>query len=166
MALTAVTASPSTQRRAGRSVLLAMADLMGTTTTRDVLERARDSLMAGPFSFHDWTECTCGHLFVGAQGTAATSRSEVRSPREGTPYAAAVVEIAGALAGDEGRFATRRHWYDRRSGARLAVRWISDLTMSRARARQDIVRRADALAVLDKALARVPGDVHERRLVA
>jgi hypothetical protein len=143
-----------------------MADPTGVRTTRDVLERARESLMAGPFSFHDWTECTCGHLFVGAHGGPATSRGEVRSPRPGTPYAAAVVEIAGALAGDPDRFATRRHWYDRRSRARLAVRWISDQTMARAHARQDIVRRADAIAVLDRALARVPGDVHERQLVA
>jgi hypothetical protein len=166
VALTADAPWPSTNPREGRSVHVAMADSIGTRTTRDVLERARESLLAGPFSFHDWTECTCGHLFIGAQGSAATSRSEVRSPRRDTAYAAAVVEVAGALAGDDARFASGRRWYDRRSGARLAVRWISDLTMARARARHDIVRRADAIAVLDEALARVTGDVHDRQLVA
>jgi hypothetical protein len=145
-------------------------------TTLEVLEQARASLVDGPFSFHDWTECTCGHLFVAAQGGGATSRSEIRSPRPDTPYASAVVAVARTLSGDERRFAPRRPWYDRRSRPRLAVRWISDRTMARARARQDVVRRADAIAVIDEAISRIRresvplqpslGDIHERQLVA
>jgi hypothetical protein len=145
-------------------------------TTLDVLHRARASLVEGPFSFHDWTECTCGHLFTAAHGAGATSRGEVRSPRPDTPYASAVVAVALALSGDERRFAPRRRWLDRRSRPRLAVRWISDRTMARARARQDVVRRADAIAVIDEAISRIRresmplrpalGDIHERQLVA
>lgn len=149
-----------------------------TTATLEILRRSRASLTAGPFSFHDWTECTCGHLYVGAEGSSATLRSEVRSPRPDTTYAAAAIAVARTLSGDGRRFRTTgRPWYDRRSPAALAVRWISDYTMRRARTERDTVRRADAVAVIDEAIAsmeaierqRVPAelvDVHERRLVA
>jgi hypothetical protein len=122
--------------------------------TLQVLRRARASVAAGPFSFHDWAQCTCGHLYIGAAGSAAPQRSEVRSPRPDTPYAAAVVAVARALSRDERRFSTEgRAWYDRRSPAGLAVRWISDYTMRRARRQRDTVKRADAVAVIDEAIA-------------
>jgi hypothetical protein len=147
-----------------------------TQTTLDTLRRARASLTSGPFSFHDWTHCTCGHLYVGAAGTVAERRGEVRSPIEDTPYAATVIAVARALSGDARRFsAARRRWYDRRSPAALAARWISDYTMRRARREHDLVKRADGLAVLDEAIAILEaqqptpatlGDAHERELVA
>jgi hypothetical protein len=145
-------------------------DAMGPTTTLDVLQRARESLVAGPFSFHDWTQCTCGHLYVGAEGGCAASRGDVRDPDAETRYAAAVVAVAQALSGDERRFTAPRRWYRPASGAHLAVRWISDRTMARARRRGDMVRRGDALAVLDEAIlcveAIVAPDAHDRPLVA
>jgi hypothetical protein len=142
-----------------------------TRATLDALHRARESLEAGPFSFHDWTRCTCGHLFIGAQGGCAISRGDVRSPDPDSFYAATVVAVARALSGDARRFSTRRHRLRPGSGTRSAVRWVSDFTMSRARRRRDTVRRADAIAVVDEAIQRleaqlVVADVHERRLVA
>jgi hypothetical protein len=139
--------------------------------TLDALQRTRESLTAGPFSFHDWTRCTCGHLFVGAQGDCAIRRGDVRSPDPESAYASTVVAVAQLLSGDERRFSTHRRWYRPGSGARLAVRWVSDFTMSRARRRRDTVRRADAIAVVEEAIHRLQerigvADVHERRLVA
>jgi hypothetical protein len=143
--------------------------------TLAVLHRTRASLETGPFTFHDWTQCTCGHLYVGATGSAAARRAEVRSPRPDGAYASVLVAVARALSRDEGRFAaTRRRWYDRRSPAAMAARWISDYTMRRARRDLDVVKRADAIAVVDEAIALVaaqaaaaqPADVHERPLPA
>jgi hypothetical protein len=142
--------------------------------TLAVLHRTRASLETGPFSFHDWTQCTCGHLYVGATGSGADRRSEVRSPHPDGPYAAAVIAVARALARDGRRFdETRRRWFDHRSPAALAARWISDYTMRRARRDFDVVKRMDAIAVVDEAIALVaaevaaePGDVHERPLFA
>jgi hypothetical protein len=145
-------------------------DTHDATETLDVLRRARASLVAGPFSFHDWSQCTCGHVFAGAQGGRSASRAEVRSPQPETTYAACVVAIAQVLSGDERRFTAPRRWYRRRAGPALAVRWISDLTMARARRRGDVVRRGDALAVLDEAILRfaaiTASDPHDRPLVA
>jgi hypothetical protein len=135
-----------------------------------VLHHARASLVAGPFSFHDWSQCTCGHLFAAAEGGYATHRGDVRCPEPQTRYAAIVVAVAQALSGDERRFTAPRRWYRRATPARLAVRWISDFTMARAGRRGDVVRRGDALAVLDEAIRRfeaiVAPDVHDRPLAA
>ena len=149
-----------------------------TTATLEILERTRASLISGPFSFHDWTRCTCGHLYIGATGSTAERRSDVRSPRPDTAYAAAVISVARALSGDARRFRiTGRPWYDRRPPAALAARWISDYTMRRARKARDRVKRSDAIALIDEAIARIEAleprrtttevvDAHERELVA
>ena len=145
-------------------------DAHDATATFEVLQRTRESLLAGPFSFHDWSQCTCGHLFVGAEGGGATSRAEVRSPPSETTYASSVVAVAQLLSGDEQRFTAPPRWYRRRTGPALAVRWLSDFTMARAARRGDVVRRADAIAVIDEAIARLattqPVEVHDRQLVA
>jgi hypothetical protein len=140
--------------------------------TLAVLERARASLAGGPFSFHDWAECTCGHLYAGAGGAPASRRPDVRQPQPDTQYAATVVHVAQVLSGDPERF-SRRPWWDPRSRPALAARWISDRTLRRARLDGRRVARADALEVLDEAILAfraleqpVLADVHERRLVA
>jgi hypothetical protein len=142
---------------------------LDTETVLDVLGDARESLARGPFSFHDWTECTCGHLYAAAEGASAVRRRSVRLPDPGSNYAAAVVAIAQALSGDDRRFAAHgRRWWQRRSPAALAVRFISDTTLWRAGTAR--VDRRDAIAVIDDAIAgvraRVPADVHVRRLPA
>jgi hypothetical protein len=149
-----------------------------TTATLEILARTRASLTTGPFSFHDWTRCTCGHLYIGAAGSRAERLSDVRSPSPDTAYAAALIDVARALSGDARRFSgTGRRWYDRRSPAALAARWLSDYTMRRARKARDTVKRADAIAVIDEAIARIEAleprrtttklvDAHERELVA
>jgi hypothetical protein len=142
--------------------------------TLEILHRARDSLTDGAFSFHDWTQCTCGHLFTGAAGHVASGPGPVRSPERDTPYAAVVLDVARALSGDERRFGRdRRAWYAWRASRVAAVHWISDYTMRRARRELDVVRRADAIAVIDEAIARLEAaeervllDVHERPLPA
>jgi hypothetical protein len=145
-------------------------DAHDATETLEVLHRTRESLVVGPFSFHDWSQCTCGHLFVGAEGGGATTRAEVRSPRPETTYASSVVAVAQLLSGDERRFTAPRRWYRRCTGPALAVRWLSDFTMARAARRGDVVRRADAIAVIDEAITRLaatrPVEVHDRQLVA
>ena len=147
-------------------------DSHDATETLDVLHRARASLVAGPFSFHDWSHCTCGHLSAAAEGAYAPRRAEVRSPEPQTRYAAIVVAVAQALSGDERRFTAPRRWYRPATGEQLAVRWVSDYTMARASRRGDIVRRGDALAVLDEAIRRVAAvtvmapDAHDRPLAA
>jgi hypothetical protein len=136
---------------------------MDPAATLPVLRRARASLTRGPFSFHDWSECTCGHVYAAATGRAATRRADVRSPRPGSDYARAVIAAAQALTGDEHRFtAASRPWYERRTPAALAVRCLSDATMRHARAAGRRVARADAIAVLDAALARLEAREHAR----
>ena len=151
---------------------------MHANETLEVLYRARESLTDGPFDFHDWNHCTCGHLYLAAAGACASQRSEVRSPRPGTAYAATVVAVAQTLTGDERRFTvTGRPWYEWRSPGFLAARWISDYTMRRGRRQRDRVRRADAIAVIDEAIVRLEAveaeraqlthvDLHERPLPA
>lgn len=150
---------------------------MDTQRTLEVLHRARASLTTGPFEFHDWTRCTCGHIYAGAAGSTPIRRRDVRSPRPDTAYATAIVDVALALSRDERRFgSTGRPWYDRRPREALAARWVSDYTMRRSRLEGDTVKRADAIAVIDEAIARVEAaeveqrmalpDVHEQRLLA
>jgi hypothetical protein len=159
--------------------LKTVVDDMQENETLEILYRARESLTAGAFDFHDWKHCTCGHLFIAAEGACANERSEVRMPRPGTAYAAAVVAVAQTLSGNASRFSlSGRRWYERRSSpAFLAARWISDDTMRRGRRRRGRVRRADAIAVIDEAIVRLEAlvqerarrtavDVHERQLPA
>jgi hypothetical protein len=135
--------------------------------TLTVLHRARASLATGPFDFHDWERCTCGHLHLAATGSWAPRRGDVRSPRPGTPYAEAVLAIARLLVPGDRRLRAQRPWYDRRSREALAVRAISDATLRRGLAERDRVRRADALAVIDAAIGALQlADVHERPLPA
>lgn len=61
----------------------------------EALQRAERRLDDQPFVFSDWTQCTCGHIYAGANGREAAGS---RAVRDATGiYAETIVAAARAL---------------------------------------------------------------------
>lgn len=130
--------------------------MFSSSTPLETLYRTRDLLADPdrPFSYHDWSRCTCGFIYQAAGGRTSLRRNRVTEGGSPKAYKEAIVALATALAGEDAD--------DFTVYPQSAVSYVSHQTTVIASRRARLTQtgygaatRADAIKLIDEGIAKI-----------